>query len=73
MQEGDQIDRANELADREREAAIETARRSVAQTPAPTGRCFYCDEIVDDERRWCSVECARDWEREAEARKRNGQ
>lgn len=32
--------------------------------PIATGRCLYCDEIVDDERRWCDKDCTSAWERE---------
>jgi len=72
MNEGDQIDRANDLADQEREARIAAVRAQAARGPVATGRCLYCDEIVADDVRWCSTECRDEWQHEAAARQRNG-
>jgi len=36
-----------------------------ARAPGPvivaTGRCLYCDDIVSDTMRWCSVPCRNAW------------
>lgn len=41
--------------------------------PIANGRCYYCDEIVDEDARWCDIECREAWERERDLlRKRNG-
>lgn len=57
----DEADRANEEADR-RLSRILTKR--LPPGPEATGRCLYCDEIVADTHRWCSVECRESWEKE---------
>jgi len=73
MNEGDQIDQANDLADKEREARIAAVRAQAAKGPVATGRCLYCDEIVADDARWCpGTECRDAWQREAAGRQRNG-
>ena len=55
----DEVDRAAQEEEMLLAEAIK-ARRPAG--PVPTGRCLWCDEIVGDTMRWCSVECARDWE-----------
>ena len=57
----DEIDLGTERAELERAAAA-TIRRPVG--PAPTGRCHYCDEILDDARRWCDADCRDAWDKE---------
>jgi hypothetical protein len=37
--------------------------------PAPTGQCLWCGERIKKPRRWCSVECRDDWERDHARRK----
>lgn len=50
-------------------AALEERERSFAQTirkpegPIATGRCLWCDEIVDDNTRWCNAPHRDAWER----------
>ena len=56
----DELDLAAEREEQER-AAARTLRKP--EGPAATGRCLYCDEALG-ERRWCDVECARQWEKE---------
>lgn len=57
-------------------AALEERERSFAQTirkpegPLATGRCLWCDEIVDDGVRWCAVWCRDDWEEAKAVRSR---
>lgn len=63
----DEVDRAAQEEEMLLAEAIK-ARRPAG--PVPTGRCLWCDEIVGDTMRWCSVECARDWERVFERGKR---
>lgn len=58
----DEADRAAQEVERE---LAEAMRKRRAPGPAPTGRCLYCDEVVDDQHRWCSVECREGWEKEA--------
>lgn len=56
----DEIDRADQEVERSLKEALRKRRPA---GPVPTGRCLWCGEIVGDMMRWCSVECARDWER----------
>lgn len=55
----DDIDRANALAERERQAAI-AARKP--EGPRATGRCLWCDTPLELSRRFCGPECRDDWE-----------
>lgn len=32
--------------------------------PVPTGRCLYCDEILDDYSLWCGPGCRDQWQKE---------
>lgn len=58
----DEIDLAQE---REFLATQNAQRMKKPEGPAPTGRCLYCDELVEDTRRWCDAECREHWEKEA--------
>jgi hypothetical protein len=40
-------------------------RMRKTEGPAATGRCLYCDEILDDQARWCDAEHREQWEKEA--------
>lgn len=64
----DQIDHANDLAQRERDtsAAIAANAGPVAE---PNGRCLNCGTRLRKGRRWCDPECREDWEAR-ECRKR---
>lgn len=55
----DEIDRANDLAQRLLDAAL-AKKKPVGLSP--TGACLWCDEPLPDGRRWCSPECRDDWE-----------
>lgn len=59
----DEIDRAQDEVER---SLAESLRSRRSAGPAPTGRCLWCDEILDDVKRWCSPECRDQWD----ARKR---
>lgn len=58
----DEADRASQEVERE---LAEAMRKRRPAGPQPTGRCLYCEEIVPDQHRWCSVECREGWEQEA--------
>lgn len=64
----DEVDRANEEAERSLSEALRKVR--TVKSPDPTGFCHWCEEPVDDWARWCSVECREDWERDL-SQKRN--
>jgi hypothetical protein len=58
----DDIDRAQDEVER---SLGEALRQRKAEGPTATGRCLYCDEILDDTRRWCDAEHREQWEKEA--------
>lgn len=72
MNHGDIADRANDLVEREQKARQDAIQAQAAIKPVATGRCFYCDDIVVDEARFCGPDCRDGWEYENEAKKRNG-
>lgn len=55
----DNLDIASDREELERSIAVQH-KRPVG--PAPTGRCLYCEEIVNDTQRWCDAECRDQWE-----------
>lgn len=57
----DDIDRAQNEVDRAQAEAIKMRK---PEGPVATGRCLYCDEILDDHRRWCDAEHREHWEKE---------
>lgn len=65
----DDADRASFEVERSLAEALRTKRES---GPVTNGRCHWCDEAVGDTDRWCSTECAADWNREAEIKRRSG-
>ena len=57
----DEVDVTQERIDRE----IEIMRRAIAamsEEVKPIGECLWCGEVLDNGRRWCSVECRDSWE-----------
>lgn len=63
----DEVDRANDEAGN---YLTELLRKRRPAGPVPTGRCHYCDDIVSDTQRWCSIECREGWEKETERKTR---
>ncbi len=61
----DVFDQASALEERDREAALQTRK---PQGPQARGVCLWCDEAVEDGRRWCGVECRDNWERRVSSR-----
>jgi hypothetical protein len=57
----DDIDRAQNEVER---SLGEAMRMRKPTGPAPTGRCLYCDNLLDRGRRWCDSICRDDWEAE---------
>lgn len=73
----DDIDRASEREQNLREAALEEqVRRGAERELIPCMRCYWCDEGVMPGALFCRPDaggsCAADWQRDHEARKRNG-
>lgn len=68
----DDIDRAQEREQSDREYAISEALR-IAQPPLlPQGLCYYCQSIVPPGRRFCDADCMTDYEQLKRAEKRLG-
>lgn len=63
----DNLDVASEREELERTLA-QAIRKP--EGPLATGRCLFCDEIVDDGLRWCDNWCRDDWERAKAVRSR---
>jgi hypothetical protein len=55
----DDIDRAQNEVER---SLGEALRVKKPVGPVATGRCLFCDEILDDESRWCDSGCRDAWE-----------
>lgn len=68
----DMFDQAQDLEMLQRNASIEAARKPLANGPAYTGFCHYCEDPATLPRRFCDGECREGWEAEQAARKRNG-
>ncbi len=57
----DIFDLATEREEMDREIALAVRK---PEGPRPTGYCLYCEEPVEDGRRWCvGVECRNAWDR----------
>lgn len=57
----DEADMTQARDEAEEPHRIAASRKPVG--PVPNGRCYYCDEIVSDEKRWCNAECRDLWSR----------
>lgn len=57
----DDIDRAQNEVER---SLGEAMRMRKPAGPSPTGRCLYCDNLLEPGRRWCDSICRDDWEAE---------
>lgn len=56
----DDIDLANQHADMLRNIQIQQRKHP---GPAPTGRCLWCEEVLEDKtHRWCDQDCRDDYE-----------
>lgn len=55
----DNLDHASEHAGLHLQQALNQRR---PDGPSPTGRCHWCDEILDDEMRFCDAECRDNFE-----------
>jgi hypothetical protein len=58
----DEIDRAQEKMEIGLAYAIRCARMPVLAAQG-TGRCLYCDELVGEGVRWCSISCRDHWQK----------
>lgn len=58
----DEVDKTTEREDITIREAIRASMKPLG--PQANGRCHYCDEIVDDEMRWCNASCRDLWSRD---------
>jgi predicted lipoprotein with Yx(FWY)xxD motif len=59
----DDVDIANDMIQTEMAIRIsQVQRKKVNMFSNTTGKCLWCAEKVSDGRRWCSAECAKQWE-----------
>ena len=72
MDHGDIADRADIAIQRELDAGLAAVRARAATATVTTGKCFYCDDAVGEGMRFCDRDCAREFERQQAARRRNG-
>lgn len=56
------MDEADRAAPEIERYVLEAARQKRPPGPVATGRCLWCDELVADDQRWCSVACRDEWE-----------
>lgn len=69
----DPIDRAQELEEAHRAAALERhAQRPARASLRPVGACYYCGEAVLAGRLFCDTECGWAWEDEHRTREAQG-
>ena len=57
----DDADLAAEHVEREAPYLLRASRKPVG--PQPNGRCHWCDEVIDDDLRFCGPLCRDDWEK----------
>ena len=67
----DVSDQATNREEQERERCINAARRQ-NRAMQPTGACYWCDEVVNGEKRFCDSDCRDMWQKQDAARKRAG-
>ena len=56
----DEIDRASDVEQIQRDSAIANARYSKT-TIVSTGECLQCEAELSDGRRWCDFDCCELW------------
>lgn len=67
----DVSDQATNREEQERERCINAVSRQ-NQALQPTGSCYWCEEAVEGERRFCDSDCRDMWQKQDAARKRAG-
>ena len=58
----DEIDLANDLLQQMIDAGIKQAQGNI-NAHNESGKCLWCEEPVQDNRRWCCAECRNDHEK----------
>lgn len=58
----DEVDRANDLAQRFIDDLVAAAMSQNHPEAKPTGQCLWCGEPLPKGVRWCNAECRDVWE-----------
>jgi hypothetical protein len=69
----DFLDEAARIEQAITDKSIAFIRENAARidTSNPSGLCYYCEEPVHNEGRFCDADCARDWDRTPHNLRRN--
>lgn len=59
----DEADIANDYLQQMIDTAITNAHNKATIVPNTTGKCIWCEESIDDNRRWCSVDCRNEYQK----------
>lgn len=59
----DEADIANDYLQQMIDTAITNAHNKATILPNTTGKCIWCEESIDDSRRWCSVDCRNEYQK----------
>jgi hypothetical protein len=59
----DEADIANEYLQQMIDTALNNAHQKATIQHNATGKCIWCEELVQDKRRWCSVDCRNEYEK----------
>ena len=62
---GDDADVANDLMQHAIDVGIRNAHDKIKKPSNQTGKCIWCETLVKDDRRWCSIECRNEFEKYA--------
>jgi RNA polymerase-binding transcription factor DksA len=61
----DEVDVSSKNVEKEIETALKNIDTTIPKNK--TGKCWTCGVAVPDDRRWCSVECRDEYERNEKA------
>lgn len=59
----DEADIANDYLQQMIDTALANAHNKSIVLPNTTGKCIWCEEVINDDRRWCSVDCRNEYQK----------
>ena len=59
----DEADIANDYLQQMINTALTNAHNKAKIPFNTTGKCIWCEENIDDSRRWCSVDCRNEYQK----------
>lgn len=68
----DECDKASAVTEIDLQDAIERHNRTREPDLIPTGFCYWCESDIHPGHLFCDLSCMEDWQRERDARRRNG-